>query len=115
MALVKTYSCDVCGVLRKDERSWLRVTVDPVRVVLWFNSQSGKSDWLDVCGERCAMKKLSELVSALVRRDCSIGAGQEQYQNTSIATESMAAALLAMVEAPNVPDLPETIPADQDD
>jgi hypothetical protein len=60
--------CDVCGKLKQDTNHWFVITVidngDKMRsVILTTGSERNNTESIDLCGESCVLKKVSELIS----------------------------------------------------
>jgi hypothetical protein len=63
MARVETVTCDVCGKVKTEVNNWFVMSVkngNGPLLAIWRHSINDPS--LDLCGEECVLKKVSELI-----------------------------------------------------
>jgi hypothetical protein len=68
MARVEKVTCDVCGVLKQETNHWFILNgVDYSGIIIdncsALGNYSDQASFIDLCGEACVIKKVSELIA----------------------------------------------------
>lgn len=65
MAQREQITCDVCGVQKQASNHWFMISVgdNDILVVAHATYRDKYAEPIDLCGEACVLKKVSELIS----------------------------------------------------
>ncbi len=59
----ESFTCDVCGAVKGTTNHWWRVYVDGVALsVIGWDARAEWDKEFHICGEACALKKVSEFM-----------------------------------------------------
>ena len=73
---VEQVSCDVCGKQKQQSNHWFVIVKATLQIIIvapinvpHIGSVEGECELLDLCGESCVLRKVSELIGAPYKVD----------------------------------------------